>query len=190
MPWLPSLAVLASLSGSSYGPSGPVLPCARSGDTLSLNDTPPVLAGTWDLELYALGGKHSALQLELRLTDSAQRTAVHPFDNQVHQDSSYLYLGILAGDATAVGLSHVTELSWDPDRPGVKGRWQLRWSPHLRFIIGSDENDRGKMSLDGWAFWLDAKTVTPMSMSGTWEAGVHVTGYVKSGWWCAFKRGP
>jgi hypothetical protein len=85
-----------------------------------------------------------------------------------------------------VGVGRVSEVSWDPSRPGVKGTWHFGSEPELHFNVGTEENDRTKLRLDGWVFWVDARTISPNTMSGTWEAGVHVVNQVQG--WCAVKR--
>jgi hypothetical protein len=164
------------------------LPCDRPDTARNFPQALPDLSGTWDLELHATDSVPARLVLQLRATDSAQRTALHPIDQKIHHDASYLYLGTLIGDARSVGVGRVSEVSWDPSRPGVKATWHLGSKPELHFNVGTEENDRTKLSLDGWVFWIDARTVSPNTMSGTWEAGVHVIGQVQGGWWCAAKR--
>lgn len=148
----------------------------------------PSLAGVWDLQLIHSKGKPELLTLELRATDSAQRTSISPIDGKPHHNPTYLYYGTLSGSTDSAQRLRKAEGSWDPDRPGVKVYFGLGGERTFHVSIGAEKNDRTRIMFDGWDFWLEPLEVSGTSMAGTWTEGVWVVSQVDSGTWCASRR--
>jgi hypothetical protein len=94
----------------------------------------------------------------------------------------------LIGDGRAMDLGEFTDSTSDAVAPAVKGHLWSRPEGSLMFSVGTDNNDRRIISLDGYSFMFRLGEVTDSTMRGSWDAGVYVAGHVQSGWWCAVRR--
>lgn len=149
----------------------------------------PHLAGSWSIEQRGKASASESFRMQLRATDSASQSFISPMDRKLHRETSFLYYGVIERNDDTSTYRRNQEYSWDPGRPGVKASFFPQYSPSFRFTIGSEKNDRSRLILDGYDFWLNVHSLSDSTMMGNWSSGVWVIGQVDSGWWCA-KRVP
>ncbi len=159
--------------------------CVQPGNS-ALPEILPALSGRWDLALYTSKGKRAQFSLELLATDSAQRIGPSIIDHSPRYDAGYLYFGGLTGDSVEVDAR--AGKPWDPDRPPVKVRFEHTSMRALNMSVGSEQNDRTRVIMDGWTFWLNVRHLENGFMTGVYSRGVWVIERIDSGWWCARRR--